>query len=435
MKSRRIEQILAGILLTIFGGIVLHAPLTVALGTLLPSYAVLVKSWKELLMLLATGLAVYLVTKKKLWSEFRKDILFWLIAGYAVLHFLLLLPFWTGVNQTLAGLAIDLRYILYFGLVYTLLWIAPRFLKLFMTVGIAGGLVVAVFATAQVFVLPKDILANIGYVKNETIAPYLTVDENPDYVRINSTLRGPNPLGAYAVIILSLLTGYLLKGRQKELNHHTWIAAILFVGSVVALWASYSRSALLAFVIALGLMLTIVYRHTLRPVHWVGATLIIGAIVGGLFFAKDSSFISNVLLHENATTGADISSNEGHIDSLGDGLARLARQPLGAGVGSTGSASLFGDNGVIIENQYLFVAHETGWLGLGLFLAIIGVIMNRLWAKRDDYLALGVFASGIGLFIIGLLLPVWVDDTVSIIWWGLAGAILGGSDGKQRTRQ
>ena len=31
-----------------------------------------------------------------------------------------------------------------------------------------------------------------------------------------------------------------------------------------------------------------------------------------------------------------------------------------------------------------------------------------------------------GLAFVGLLLPVWVDDTVSILWWGLAAiAIVG----------
>ena len=105
-------------------------------------------------------------------------------------------------------------------------------------------------------------------------------------------------------------------------------------------------------------------------------------------------------------------------------------QPLGAGIGSTGSASLYDDDegGVIIENQYLYIAHETGWLGLALFVAIFGLIMVRLWRARDDWLALGAFASGVGMALIGLLLPVWADDTVAIVWWALAATALGGED-------
>jgi hypothetical protein len=52
------------------------------------------------------------------------------------------------------------------------------------------------------------------------------------------------------------------------------------------------------------------------------------------------------------------------------------------------------------------------------------VILARLWGLRKDWLALGVFASGIGLAIVGIFLPVWTDDTVSIIWWGLAAIAL-----------
>ena len=86
---------------------------------------------------------------------------------------------------------------------------------------------------------------------------------------------------------------------------------------------------------------------------------------------------------------------------------------------------------MIIENQYLFIAHETGWLGLLIFIALFGLIMRSLWQQRQDWLSLGVFASGIGLSLIGLLLPVWADDTVSIVWWGLAAiAIAGGRHAK-----
>ena len=105
----------------------------------------------------------------------------------------------------------------------------------------------------------------------------------------------------------------------------------------------------------------------------------------------------------------------------------MVHQPFGAGIGSTGSASLYGAQPLIVENQYLFIAHEVGWIGLALFLIIFVKILQQLWKRRADWLALGVFASGIGLALIGLLLPVWVDDTVAIIWWGLAAVAIAGS--------
>ena len=193
----------------------------------------------------------------------------------------------------------------------------------------------------------------------------------------------------------------------------------------MALWASYSRSALIATVAAVGILLAAsVFRRFGRR-YWIIGSVIVLALIGGLVLARDTTFVSNVLLHENPVGGSSISSNDGHVSSLQDGLGRLITQPFGAGIGSTGSASLFGDSPLVIENQYLFIAHEVGWLGLVFFLMVFVGVLSRLWQRRGDWLALGVFASGIGIAIIGLLLPVWVDDTISIIWWGLAAVALG----------
>jgi hypothetical protein len=56
---------------------------------------------------------------------------------------------------------------------------------------------------------------------------------------------------------------------------------------------------------------------------------------------------------------------------------------------------------------------------LGLF---IGTLI-ALYKRRFSWIALGTFGAGVGLAIIGLLLPVWTDDTIAVIWWGLAGAV------------
>jgi hypothetical protein len=152
--------------------------------------------------------------------------------------------------------------------------------------------------------------------------------------------------------------------------------------------------------------------------------VVVCGLAGGLLAVKGSSFISNVILHENPNGGSSVSSNDGHVASLLHGLAQLVHQPLGAGIGSTGSASLYGSSPTIVENQYLFVAHEAGWLGLLLFMVLSILLLVRLWQRRQDWVSLGVYASGIGLLFIGLLLPVWADDTIAIIWWGLAAIAL-----------
>ena len=422
--TKRLTTLYAWLLLVIFGVIVIHAPLSVAIGTAWPQTALWIKSWKELMMLVALALGVVIVTRRHMWSELFDDWVIRLIAMYAALHLLLSVVMPHTSAMVLAGLAIDLRYIAFFGLIYVLLRVAPELRTLFLKVGAVGAVIVVGFAALQT-VLPKDLLTHIGYSKS-TIVPYLTVDQNPDFIRFGSTLRGPNPLGAYAVIVLTLVAAMLLRQKLAIRRRKVQVlTGLVVVCSAVALWVSYSRSAGIAVVIAVGAVAALARSWRLSRRGWfaLGGAAVVAVIIG--LSVWHSSFVSNVVLHENPNGGSSVSSNDGHAQSLQTGVQRLIVQPAGAGIGSTGSASLYGGNGLIIENQYLFVAHEAGWLGLVLFMAIFVLIMVRLYRRRADWLALGVFASGLGLAVIGLLLPVWVDDTVSIVWWGLAALALG----------
>jgi hypothetical protein len=426
MKTIHLEKIYTMVILVIFGGIVLHAPLSVGFGVLFPHFDVVIKSWKEILMLLITPLAAVIITRHHLWAELARDWVVRLLAAYAALHILIASILPQRLVATAAGFAIDLRYILFFGLVYILIRAAPQYRPVMIKIGVIGAVIVVGFATVQLF-LPPDILSHIGY-SQSTIAPYLTVDKNPDYIRVNSTLRGPNPLGAYAGMVLAFIAAALVKGILTLRRRRIAVGVTgLVLCSAIALWVSYSRSALIAALIMLGVVFGVTVARRVSRRVWITSAVILIALLGGIVTLKGGTFISNVLLHENPQGGSSVSSNDGHVSSLRDGVVRLAHQPLGAGVGSTGSASLRGQAPTIVEDQYLFVAHETGWLGLALFAALSGLLIVRLWRRRSDWLSLGAFASGIGLTFIGILLPVWADDTVSIIWWGLAALALGGA--------
>jgi len=437
VKTSPAIKLYAALLLVIFGGIVIHAPLSVGLGVLFPQFDLVIKTWKEILMMVALVLAIVIVTRRGLWKEMFRDWILRLIAMFAAIHMILIPVFYSGPLPALAGLIIDLRYLLFFALVYVLLKLAPGYRRLMLQIGLAGAFVVVGFATLQFF-LPPDILTYIGYGR-DTIAPYLTIDKNPDYVRVNSTLRGPNPLGAYTVIVLSLLAAAATRQRLnlRDPKVRLW-TLVLAVCSATALWISYSRSALVAAAVGIGIVLFATVFRKFSPKKWIALIIVVFAMGGALVAGLGGSFVSNVILHENPEGGSSVSSNEEHVSSLGLGFERLISQPIGAGIGSTGSASLFGDNAIVIENQYLFIAHESGWIGIGLFVAIFGLVLFGLWRRRAGWVALGVFASGVALGAIGLLQPVWVDDTVSIVWWGLAAVALttgGKNAGRTTTKQ
>jgi len=417
-----LKKVYIGLLLIIFGGIVLHAPLSVGFGSLFPDYDLLIKSWKEILLGIATLLLPVLLTLHKRWN-ILKEPLFLCIAGFAALNIALIPVFFTGADATLAGILINLRYLLFFVLVYVGLALYPQYTRLFIKVFVAGALVVLGFAILQLTILPNDFLKYLGYGET-TIMPYLTVDQNEAFVRINSTLRGPNPLGAYAMVVLVLLLAFWLKAKREITKREQVVLAILGVGGIVALWASYSRSAALGLALGAALVLAATVGKRISKTLWIVLAVVALAVGGSLVVFKDTDFVSNVILHEDPSEGNGVNSNDGHADSLVDGTKRVLAQPLGGGIGSTGSASLLTDSPLIIENQYLFIAHETGWLGLGLFIAISWLLLSKLWRGRKDWFVLGVFASGVALAFIGLIQPIWVDETVALIWWGLAAIAL-----------
>jgi len=420
------------LLLIIGGGIILHAPITVMLGSYLTGYSLLIKAWKEILMLLAGFLVIYILYKSKQFKLLKSPLIL-LILSYALLHFMLVLLLGGGVGSVLAGLVIDLRYLLYFVLVFIALRLYPQYIKLFIRVGLIGAAIVLIFAFLQVFVLPYDVLKYIGY-GQDTIAPYMTVDQNYDFIRINSTLRGPNPLGAYTVILLAIIAAVIAKRKYISDWKNKYAKLIIFsmiVLSLIALYFSYSRSAYLGSMISVGIVLLIAYSKNIPKKIWVGCCLGLLLLTGLVLLMQNTYFVSNILLHENPAGVAGSNSNDGHLVSLQQGTLQMVNQPFGDGIGSAGSASIIGGEPEIIENQYLLIAHETGWLGLIIFLSIYITILLKLWVARHDYLALGVFASGVGLAVIGLLLPVWADDTVSIIWWGLAAIAIASSNSQK----
>lgn len=418
-----LERILIGILLVVAAVIVVHAPLTVWLGTVWPHWSEVVKAWKEILTAVALVLLVIAAVRRKQFGVLMNDRLMQLALIYAGLHFVMIGVFNTNLHQAGAGILIDLRYVLYFVVVYGALQLYPRYRKLFIQVFVWGAALVIGFGLLQIFVLPKDILAHIGYSK-ATIAPYLTIDKNQSYIRINSTLRGPNPLGAYAMAVLTMMLAYAVKyGRKLQSMQLLWLA-LGAIGIGLVLGASYSRSADIALVVAIfALFVVVVSRKTRGRLIVAAAALLIAAGIG-LYAFRNTHFVSNVVLHINPSGGSSMNSNEGHAESLVTGMRRLAVQPLGEGVGSTGSASLGTQNALIIENQYLFIAHEVGWAGLVLFVWLFGEVLWRLWQRRASAFALGTFAVGCGLAVIGLLLPVWTNDTVSMVWWGMAAVAL-----------
>lgn len=424
MKRISLGAVYEGGLLAVLLLVVVHAPLTIWLGTIWPDYSLAVKAWKEVLLALLAIVAIVLISRRKVWTKLLHSPAILLSLLLIDVHLLMAVLLFDTATATVAGLMIDLRFIVMFMLTYVLVLLRPQAFRRLLQAAAAGAAVVLGFGLLQITVLPDDVLSGLGYSK-ETITPYITIDRNPDFVRINSTLRGPNPLGALAVVYMTLVLAWVARRYATASVRRRVVAVATGLASVAVLFASYSRSAYLAAVVGVGTVLVAARRPTKRVLLIAGGSAV--AVVAGLLMVSSSDWFSNVVLHEDPESTVEAKSNSDHAASLLTGAERLLRQPFGAGIGSTGSATLRDDttdNDFIVENYYFFVAHESGWIGLITFVALFVVVLRQLYQRRAGWPALGLLGSGIGLGLIGLLLPVWTDDTVALIWWGLAGAAI-----------
>jgi O-antigen ligase len=155
---------------------------------------------------------------------------------------------------------------------------------------------------------------------------------------------------------------------------------------------------------------------------------VLTATAAGMIFAFgmtwNSQFVQTTLWHRDPSETGTINSDNQRQSSIGASLKAISQKPLGSGPGSVNIASTYGPNPITVENYYLQVAQELGIIGLALFVAIAVFVAIKLWRQRENGIAAALLASLLGLSIVSLFLPTWGDETVSMLWWGIAGLVV-----------
>jgi O-antigen ligase len=399
-----------------------HAFLTVWLSSGIGHYTLL-RLWKEvLLLLLFLGWVVLLATRPDLRRACRRERLIGLITGYfvfvALIGFIAYLAGGVSLKAYAYGVLLDTRYLVFFGITWAVTLYDDLLIRFWKQLLLIPAGIVSVFAVLQYAVLPIDFLRHFGYGPN-TIPAVATIDQKVNYHRAQSTLRGPNPLGAYMVLVLSALGVLLTKSRQSRF----W-TAILYVLGFLALLFTFSRSAWLGTVLAMAAL----FWQTIRSIRLRKYLLIAAAsfvVLFGLvgYGLRNNDQFQNIFFHTNELSKSAKSSNEGHVSALKNGLSDIVHTPWGSGTGTAGPASAYNKFPPrIAENYYVQIGQEIGVVGLVAFIIINVMIVRRLWQRRADPLALTLLVSFAGLALVNLLLHAWADDTLAYIWWGLAGA-------------
>lgn len=402
-----------------------HAVLTIWASTLVGHYAVL-RLWKEFLMLpLLVVVALILFRDRYLWSYVKGSWLFVLMFAYVLLHVLLgAVAF--GRHQVNASALADamvtnLRLVFFFFIAWVFAAKNPWLRKQSGVLLFAPAAVVICFGLLQAFILPADVLRHVGY-GPATIQPYETVDQKMQYIRIQSTLRGANPLGAYLDLVLTASVAIVLIKRQKRRLY----AATIGAAGLVVMYLTYSRSAYIGLVIALVVLGWLMTKNSsMRRLLLIGAATLCIVGVSSILILRHNTRFENTFFHTDQHSRSSQSSNQARTSALEQGVHDVIHEPLGRGPGTAGPASVHNNHPArIAEDYYLQLGQELGWLGLFLFVMINGLVVQELWHRRSDWMAAVLLASFFGISFVNLLSHAWTDDTLALVWWGLAGIVL-----------
>lgn len=429
IKSPALQKIIAwgtAALVILLALVPFHAFLTVWAGSSFGGYTAW-RLWPEiLLVVLLAGSVLVVLPDRQLLSALFRDRLRWLMAAYCVV-----LTVWGLAGFALhhtnkaafgEGLVEDVRLPLFFIVAQIFAARSDCIRRHWRKIVVIPAAVVVVFGLLQVFVLPVDFLRHFGYGPH-TIAPYETVDQKLAYVRAQSSLRGPNPLGAYLVIAVTALFGV---GFRKRATWAKTLLAIDAMATLIVLGYTYSRSAYIGAVVALATFAWwSINSARLKRLVLLAAAVVVLLGTGAFALLRHNDRFENTFFHTDQHSVSQESSNQARGSALENGVRDVVHEPLGRGVGTAGPASAHNlQPARISENYFLQIGQETGWLGLALFLAINAVLAVRLWHDRAEPLHRALLASLLGITIINLLSHAWTDDTLAIVWWTLAGVAL-----------
>jgi O-antigen ligase len=281
---------------------------------------------------------------------------------------------------------------------------------------------VALLGVLQYF-LPKDLLSHLGYGLERGARSAFFIDDNPTLPRIMSTLREPNALGAYLLLPITFLTLLFARIRDKR---RLLLGGMLTL-HLLALFLTFSRSAWLAAILAVSIVLWFEYRKNMAILIKRFWPLLVGLVLLGslaLFMQRDSSFVQHYITHSTEETLEDLDSNDYHKLLVWQAAIAVVDQPFGHGPGTAGLASIQNPAGAnLTENYYLQVIYEVGIIGLLVFIALSVVAYYRL-AKRRDWLGTVLLASFWGYVLMNMLLHTWSNEAVAAQWWLVAGAAL-----------
>lgn len=392
------------------------------------------KAAKDVVLFVGSPTLLYLSYRRGLWQDrtFRRLLI---LGGlYALLHGLFfLLDSDDDVYSTIVASVYNTR-LLGFLLLGYLVGSAKngrRYLQHMLTAVVVVATAVALFGVAQYF-LPHDLLTHVGYSVERGVRPLFFIDDKVDLPRVMSTLKDPNSFGSYLIVPILLTAFAVFKQKaNKALFIRPFRSQFLVVSmfvQVLALILTFSRGAFIALLLSAGAIVVLEHRagvFSFFKKHIYLLTALTVLVTFGFLAARNTYLLENVIYHsDDATVLKD--PNQIRIELVSVVIDKVSEEPQGYGPGTAGLVSINNPNGTLLtENYYLQIAHEVGWLGISVFIALLSVIVRQLLKLYKDPVAQVLLASFVGYLFYSLLIHLWSNEAVALQWWLLCGVVLG----------
>lgn len=245
--------------------------------------------------------------------------------------------------------------------------------------------------------------------------------------RMYSTLENPNLLGAYAVMIISILTAFFLRERQKK---RKWAFAVILFVLLLCLALTYSRGAWLSLA-AIVLGLTLFYDKRF------GFLFFLIPLVLLFYHGQMAERFLSLFSGEDTSVGLRFALWESTI-------AMIEEHPL-LGVGWGSYYLAYPDYNFFIQDEHVLIFHahnmylnmlaEVGIIGGAAFLLTFfeqGFLCWKLYRGKASLftrtMGLGGLLMVMAIAVIGMSDHVLFGRSISFCFWSLSALCVGNGD-------
>jgi len=344
-------------------------------------------------------------------KPFRQS-LKWHYFYFPIIGFVSLLfnSYWLKPNEFLASFLYLLRWVSYLSIFFAVIQMEEVFKKRICKILVVDGLLVVLIGYIQYFLYPS--LRNLYY---------MGWDEH--LYRMFSSFLDPNFAGAFFVLYFIFILGLLFGKMKTHIGRTKFFYGSIAVLTVLAIFLTYSRSALLMFFISGAIFFLLLQKR--RFILYLIFAIVLFIIIISPFF-----YIENLDLFR-------VTSSIERLDTAQNAIKIILDHPI-IGVGFDTyryaqihyhlirTTSQFPANSASGEDtSLLFVFATTGILGLFAYCYLWFKLFTKAFNSfKTDKFALIFFASGVGLFIDSLFVNSLFYAEIMLWIWVITGLML-----------